>query len=70
MGQQVTTKQIADRIGVTQRTVARWVTAGLIPYVLVGKTYLLDWDDVQVFLEERKGGVTSVSETPATPPEP
>jgi excisionase family DNA binding protein len=52
----LTTGQVAERIGVSARTVASWVRAGkLTPtYVTMGGHARFDWTDVERQLREQR----------------
>ena len=47
----MTTRELCDRIGVHENTVARWRQEGL-PSAKAGGTYVYRWDTVREWLEE------------------
>ncbi|MGH3869147.1 MAG: excisionase family DNA-binding protein [Pseudonocardiaceae bacterium] len=46
LSKHMTTKQVADRAGVSARTIRRAITEGRLPAHRVGRTYVLDVGDV------------------------
>ena len=45
--------EMADRMGVTPRTIEHWMSKGLVPYRKIARTVRFDWLEVQEYL--RKG---------------
>lgn len=47
-------EEVAERLGVSERTVRRWVKAGDLPAYKPGREYRIKPVDLDEFLEERK----------------
>lgn len=47
-------EEVAERLGVSERTVRRWIKAGDLPAYKPGREYRIKPDDLDEFLEERK----------------
>ena len=47
-------EEVAERLGVSERTVRRWVKAGDLPAYKPGREYRIKPADLEEFLEERK----------------
>jgi excisionase family DNA binding protein len=51
----LTTKQVAEKLGVTPRRVQALVTAGKLPAIKIGRDYLIKEKDLKL-VEDRKIG--------------
>ncbi|HEX2035013.1 MAG TPA: helix-turn-helix domain-containing protein [Chloroflexota bacterium] len=47
------TVEVATFMGVTPRTVQRWIREGRLPAVIVGSTYRVKREDLQGFVKSR-----------------
>ena len=48
------TREVAEVLGVSARTVARWIRLGVLPARRVGRTWRVRWGDVVAMLEGSK----------------
>ncbi len=44
--------EVATRLRKTTRTIDTWMSAGILPYMKIGRSVLFDWDDCQRHLDE------------------
>jgi hypothetical protein len=50
-------KQLLAKLPISRRTLGNWKTAGLIPYIKIGRRCLYDWTSVHgALLRRQKGG--------------
>jgi hypothetical protein len=50
-------KQLLAKLPISRRTLGNWKTAGVIPYIKIGRRCLYDWTSVQgALLRRQKGG--------------
>jgi excisionase family DNA binding protein len=49
----LTKRRLAERLGVTKRTVERWLHDGLLPHLKVGTIVLFYWPDVVAHLRAK-----------------
>ncbi|RMH14449.1 MAG: DNA-binding protein [Gammaproteobacteria bacterium] len=52
-GRLMSRKEVAEYLGVTPITVWRWMAAGYLPYIQIGKTKMYDRKKIERFLEEQ-----------------
>lgn len=50
----LSTREIAERLGVHLRTVGNWIRRGELPAVRVGGQYRVSKQDFEAFLEQRR----------------
>lgn len=46
----LTIKETANKSGLSEYTIRTWVKQGIIPYLLIGRKYLISWDNFCEFL--------------------
>ncbi len=51
---QVSPKELAEHYGVSTRTVTNWKSAGIIPFLRIGKVVRFSIDEVEAALEKFK----------------
>ena len=50
-------KQLLTKLPISRRTLGNWKTAGVIPYIKIGRRCLYDWTSVQgALLRRQRGG--------------
>ena len=47
--------QLAERVGVTPRTIESWMRLGHVPYIKIGRSVRFDEEDVLKSLKRRHG---------------
>ncbi len=47
-------EEVAERLGISERTVRRWIKAGDLPAYQPGREYRIRSTDLEEFLEQRK----------------
>jgi excisionase family DNA binding protein len=50
----LTVQEVADVLKVTRKTVYRWIEAGELPVIQVGREYRITETDLREFVEERR----------------
>lgn len=53
----LTIDETAQKSGLSAYTIRTWVKKGVIPYVLIGRKYLISWNNFCRFLNSDMGGV-------------
>ncbi len=55
MGNTLKLSEVAHRLGISERTARRYVRSGELPNVYYGAAYRVSEEDLQAFLDSRKG---------------
>ena len=53
---QLSVKQVADALGVTPPTIRRYIEAGDIPAIRIGRQYKIDRDDFEKYVKSIRTG--------------
>ncbi len=51
----LTIEETAHKSGLSSYTVRTWIKTGVLPYVLIGRKYLISWDNFCKFLNSNMG---------------
>ena len=51
----LTIDETASTSGVSAYTIRTWIKTGVLPYVLIGRKYLISWDNFCKFLNSNMG---------------
>lgn len=51
----LTIDETANKSGLPAYTIRTWVKTGVLPYVLIGRKYLISWDNFCKFLNSNMG---------------
>lgn len=50
----LTTKQVAERLAVADATVKRWIKAGKLPAMKIGRNYKIESEEVEKLINNSK----------------
>lgn len=48
-------EETANKSGLSSYTIRTWIKTGVFPYVLIGRKYLISWDNFCKFLNSNMG---------------
>ena len=51
----LTIDETASKSGLSAYTIRTWIKTGVLPYVLIGRKYLISWDNFCRFLNSNMG---------------
>ena len=51
----LTIDETASKSGLSAYTIRTWIKTGVLPYVLIGRKYLISWDNFCKFLNSNMG---------------
>ena len=51
----LTIEETANKSGLSSYTIRTWIKTGVLPYVLIGRKYLISWDNFCKFLNSNMG---------------
>lgn len=51
----LTIDETANKSGLSAYTIRTWIKTGVLPYVLIGRKYLISWDNFCRFLNSNMG---------------
>lgn len=51
----LTIDETANKSGLPPYTIRTWIKTGVLPYVLIGRKYLISWDNFCKFLNSNMG---------------
>ena len=51
----LTIDETASKSGLSAYTIRTWIKTGVLPYVLIGRKYLISWDNFCQFLNSNMG---------------
>lgn len=54
MDELLTTKQVADKLKVSNMTIYRYIKAGKVPAIKFGRDYRIKISEINIFLEKSK----------------